>query len=51
MTVWIVLHVGEWATIIDMQVFHSHGAAKSYVRSKANKDDYQIISRKVIKPD
>ena len=51
MTVWIAINEGEWGTIRDMQVFYSHGAAKSYVRSKANKDDYQIISRKVIKPD
>jgi hypothetical protein len=47
MTVWIAINAGEWGTIRDMQVFYSHGAAKSYVRSKANKHDYEIVSRVV----
>jgi hypothetical protein len=41
------MNIGEWATIRDMQVFYSHGAAKGYVRRQKNAADYQIVERRV----
>lgn len=48
MTVWVAIDCGEFGAIYDMQVFFSHGAAKSYVRAQGHrKERYRIEQRKV----